>query len=155
MYKGGARGQGIYVSPEGDYVAAWFSTTQESGWVAYARAMHEVLQAPRTSATPSVHETELATVDLGTHFDALTARRMRMNRAIVDPGARGSLHSHQGRPEIVHVIKGTLTEHQDGASRRYGPGETFVSNTRRDVPHQIENAGGEPVEVLLVEIPPP
>lgn len=155
MYKGGARGQGIYVSPDADYVVAWFSTTQESGWVAYARAMREVLQSTRVSAKPALHETELASIDLGAHFDALVARRMRMNRAIIDPGARGSVHSHQGRPEIVHVIKGTLTEHQGEASRAYGPGDTFVSNPRAEVPHQIENAGREAVEVLLVEIPPP
>jgi CubicO group peptidase (beta-lactamase class C family) len=155
MYKGGARGQGIYVSPDADYVVAWFSTTQESGWVAYARAIRDVLQSSQVAEKPALHETELASIDLGAHFDALVARRMRMNRAIVDPGARGSVHSHQGRPEIVHVIKGTLTEHQGGASRNYGPGETFVSNPRADVPHQIENAGGEEVEVLLVEIPPP
>jgi len=155
MYKGGARGQGIYVSPDADYVAAWFSTTQESGWVAYARAMHDVFASSQTSAAPALRETELATIDLGAHFDALASRRMRMNRAIVDPGARGSVHSHKGRPEIVHVIKGTLTEHQGGVSRSYGPGETFVSNPRVDVPHQIENAGSQAVEVLLVEIPPP
>jgi CubicO group peptidase (beta-lactamase class C family) len=155
MYKGGARGQGIYVSPDADYVVAWFSTTQESGWVAYARAIRDVLQSSQVAEKPALHETELASIDLGAHFDALVARRMRMNRAIVDSGARGSVHSHQGRPEIVHVIKGTLTEHQGGASRSYGPGETFVSNSRADVPHQIENAGREEVEVLLVEIPPP
>lgn len=154
MYKGGARGQGIYVSPDADYVVAWFSTTQESGWVPYARAIREVLQSSKTSAAPALHETELASIDLGAHFDALAQRRMRMNRAIVDPGARGSVHSHQGRPEIVHVIKGTLTEHQGGTSRQYGPGATFVSNPRKEVPHQIENASSEAVEVLLVEIPP-
>jgi CubicO group peptidase (beta-lactamase class C family) len=154
MYKGGARGQGIYVSPDGDYVAAWFSTTQESGWVAYARAMHNVLQVTGAGTAPALHETELASIDLGTHFKSLASRRMRMNRATVDPGARGSVHSHQGRPEIVHIVKGTLTEHEGGASRSYGPGETFVSNPRQDVPHQIENASSEPVEVLLVEIPP-
>ncbi|HWK49155.1 MAG TPA: serine hydrolase [Steroidobacter sp.] len=154
MYKGGARGQGIYVSPDADYVAAWFSTTQESGWVAYARAMHDVLKSAQTTAAPALHETELASISLGAHFDALASRQMRMNRAVIDPGARGSVHSHQGRPEIVHVIKGTLTEHEGGSSRRYGPGDTFVSNPRRDVPHQIENADREAVEVLLVEIPP-
>lgn len=39
MFKGGARGQGIYASPARDLVVAWFSTTPESGWVAYARAI--------------------------------------------------------------------------------------------------------------------
>lgn len=37
MYKGGARGQGLYVSPGKNVVVAWFSTTSESGWMNYAR----------------------------------------------------------------------------------------------------------------------
>lgn len=43
MYKGGARGQGLYVSPERDLVVAWFSTTSESGWMNYARAIAKAL----------------------------------------------------------------------------------------------------------------
>jgi CubicO group peptidase (beta-lactamase class C family) len=43
MYKGGARGQGIYVSPDRDLVIAWFSTTSESGWMNYARAIARTL----------------------------------------------------------------------------------------------------------------
>ena len=43
LYKGGARGQGLYVSPARDLVVAWFSTTRESGWLAYARAVAKTL----------------------------------------------------------------------------------------------------------------
>lgn len=43
LYKGGARGQGLYVSPARDLVVAWFSTTRESGWLAYARAVAKAL----------------------------------------------------------------------------------------------------------------
>lgn len=44
MYKGGARGQGLYVSPGRDLVIAWFSTTSESGWTNYARAIAKMLE---------------------------------------------------------------------------------------------------------------
>jgi len=43
IYKGGARGQGLYVSPGRDVVVGWFSTTMESGWVNYARAIAKAL----------------------------------------------------------------------------------------------------------------
>jgi CubicO group peptidase (beta-lactamase class C family) len=43
MYKGGARGQGLYVSPSRDLVVAWFSTTRESGWMNYARSIAKTL----------------------------------------------------------------------------------------------------------------
>jgi len=158
FYKGGARGQGIYVSPSRDYVAVWFSTTMESGWMSYARAMGEVLERgalPAQAGKPAVREAELATLELGEHFDSLRGRRMRMNHAIINPGASGSLHSHRGRPEIVHVTQGVLTEHQGDVSREYRAGDTFVSNTDLRLPHRIENRSSEPTEVLLVEIPLP
>ena len=43
MYKGGARGQGLYVSPARNVVVVWFSTTSESGWMNYARAIARLL----------------------------------------------------------------------------------------------------------------
>ena len=43
IYKGGARGQGLYISPARDLVVAWYSTTRESGWVNYARAVAKEL----------------------------------------------------------------------------------------------------------------
>ena len=44
MFKGGARGQGLYVSPDRDLVVAWFSTTSENGWTNYARAIAKMLE---------------------------------------------------------------------------------------------------------------
>lgn len=45
IYKGGARGQGLYVSPSRDLVVAWFSTTAEQGWQHYARAIAQSLDS--------------------------------------------------------------------------------------------------------------
>ena len=44
MYKGGARGQGLYVSPARDLVVAWFSTTREDGWQNYGRALAKAIE---------------------------------------------------------------------------------------------------------------
>jgi hypothetical protein len=43
MFKGGARGQGLYVSPSRNVVVVWFSTTSESGWMNYGRAIAQML----------------------------------------------------------------------------------------------------------------
>ncbi len=43
LYKGGARGQGLYVSPARNMVVAWYSTTSESGWPNYGRAIARAL----------------------------------------------------------------------------------------------------------------
>jgi hypothetical protein len=44
FYKGGARGQGLYVSPGRDVVVGWFSTTMEGPWMNYARAIAGALE---------------------------------------------------------------------------------------------------------------
>jgi len=44
LYKGGARGQGLYVSPARDLVVAWFSMTGEPNWMDYGRAIAKTLQ---------------------------------------------------------------------------------------------------------------
>lgn len=102
---------------------------------------------------PRVIETELQTVDLGKHFETMRGKRMLLAHAIIEPGAKGSLHSHQGWPEMVYILKGTLTEHQGGVATDFGPGESFVSNTDTRIPHQIENRTSAAVEAILVEIP--
>lgn len=43
MFKGGARGQGLYVSPSRNVVVVWYSTTSESGWMNYGRAVARML----------------------------------------------------------------------------------------------------------------
>lgn len=110
-------------------------------------------QAAAPQAPPRVIETELQTVDLGKHFAAMQGKRMLLAHAVIEPGAKGTLHSHQGWPEVVYILKGVLTEHQGGVATDFGPGESFVSNPDTRTPHQIENRTSAPVEAILVEIP--
>jgi hypothetical protein len=44
FYKGGARGQGLYISPGRDVVVGWYSTTMEGPWMNYARAVAKALE---------------------------------------------------------------------------------------------------------------
>ncbi len=44
IYKAGARGQGLYVSPSRDVVVAWFSTSFEGEWRNYGRAVSKHLR---------------------------------------------------------------------------------------------------------------
>ena len=112
-----------------------------------------IAQAAAPPPAQGVVERELQSIDLGTHFEAMRGKRMLLAHAVIEPGARGSLHSHRGWPEVVYILKGVLTEHQGGTATDYGPGESFVSNTDPGLPHQIENRGSVAVEAVLVEIP--
>jgi mannose-6-phosphate isomerase-like protein (cupin superfamily) len=121
--------------------------------LACAAAGYVFAQANAPQTAPRVIETELQTIDLGEHFEAMRGKRMLLAHAVIEPGAKGSLHTHKGWPEVVYILKGVLTEHQGGIATDYGPGESFISNTDLRISHQIENRGSVPVEAVLVEIP--
>ncbi len=121
--------------------------------LACAVAGYGLAQPAGNAAAPRVIETELQSIDLGIHFDSMRGKRMLLAHALIEPGAKGSLHTHKGWPEVVYILKGVLTEHQGGVATDYGPGESFTSNPDLRIPHQIENRGTVAVEAVLVEIP--
>jgi quercetin dioxygenase-like cupin family protein len=93
----------------------------------------------------------LATVDLGPEIDGMAGRQLRMRMFTFDPGAVfGPIHDHKGRPGIVYVLQGTITDHREGAATDYGPGVGWPedSNTR----HWLENRGTVPAVEISVDI---
>jgi len=69
---------------------------------------------------------------------------------IAPGGVFGPLHDHVGRPGTVYVLRGTITDHRDGASVEYGPGPGWPedSNTR----HWLENTGTTVAVEISVDI---
>ena len=66
---------------------------------------------------------ELGTVDLTGEIEGLAGRRLRMRMFTMEPGAVfGPRHDHKGRPGIVYILQGTITDHRDGVATDYGPG---------------------------------
>lgn len=99
-----------------------------------------------------IRSTELASADLGAHFECLEGMELKMARHEIDPHQGGSEHSHLGRPEVFYVIEGSVVEHQGDSSTLYSAGEGFVSNADLSVPHRIENASDSMSIVLDAQI---
>ena len=82
----------------------------------------------------------LATVDLGPEIEGMAGRQLRMRMFTFEPGAVfGPLHDHKGRPGMVYVLEGTITDHRDGAATDYGPGVGWPED--RGTTHWLENRG--------------
>ncbi len=65
----------------------------------------------------------LGRVDLGSEIEGMEGRELRMRMVTIDPGGvYGPLHDHVDRPGLVYILRGTITDHRDGASTEYGPG---------------------------------
>ncbi len=99
------------------------------------------------------HETKgvtvelLATVDLGPEIEGMAGRQLRMRKVTFEPGAVfGPLHDHKGRPGLVYVLKGTITDHRDGVATDYGPGPGWPEDHK--TLHWLENRGS----VVAVEV---
>lgn len=107
-------------------------------------------QTPAADPGPQTHgvtEELLSTVDLGVEIPGLDGRLLRMRRFTMEPGAVfGPLHDHVGRPGLVFVLEGTITDIRDGVATAYGPGLGWPED--RHTRHWLENRG----DVTAVEI---
>lgn len=106
---------------------------------------------PEAPETHGVRAELLATVDLGTEIDGMAAHQLRMRMFTFDPGAVfGPAHDHKGRPGLVYILRGTITDHRDGIARDYGPGLGWPED--RNTTHWLENRGTTPAVEISVDI---
>jgi quercetin dioxygenase-like cupin family protein len=98
-------------------------------------------------ATSGVTSELLATIDLGAEIEGMAGLQLRMRVFTFEPGAVfGPMHDHKGRPGIVYILQGTITDHRNGASTDYGPGVGWPED--RKTMHWLQNKG----DVQAVEI---
>jgi quercetin dioxygenase-like cupin family protein len=93
----------------------------------------------------------LGTVDLGPEIDGLAGRRLRMRKVTIEPGGVfGPVHDHKGRPGMVYLLHGTITDHRDGVATEYGPGLGWPED--RNTLHWLENTGSVPAVEISIDI---
>ncbi len=101
--------------------------------------------------TKGVTVSSLATVDLGPEIEGMERRRLRMRMVTIEPGGvLGPIHDHKGRPGIVYILQGTITDHRNGVATHYGPGVGWPED--RNTVHWLENPGTIPAVEISVDI---
>jgi quercetin dioxygenase-like cupin family protein len=101
--------------------------------------------------TRGIDVQELATVDLAGEIEGMAGRRLRMRMVTIESGGvLGPLHDHRGRPGIVYILQGTITDHRDGVATEYGPGVGWPED--KDTLHWLENRGTVPAVEISVDI---
>jgi quercetin dioxygenase-like cupin family protein len=113
--------------------------------------MSEDLVVPQTRG---VESELLASVDLGPEIPELEGRRLRLRMVTIEPGGVfGPVHDHIGRPGVVYVLSGTITDHRGGVATDYGPGVGWPED--RNTLHWLENRGTVPAVEISVDIVTP
>jgi quercetin dioxygenase-like cupin family protein len=108
-------------------------------------------ETPAVPAIRGVAATHLTTVDLGPELEGMEGRHLRMRMFTFEPGAVfGPLHDHRGRPGVVYVLQGTITDHRDGVATDYGPGVGWPED--RTTEHWLENRGTTTAVEISVDI---
>ncbi len=101
--------------------------------------------------TQGVEVELLATVDLDGEIEGMAGRALRMRLVTMQPGGvYGPVHDHRGRPGLVYVLQGTITDHRDGVATDYGPGPGWPED--RHTLHWLENRGTVPAVEVSVDI---
>jgi quercetin dioxygenase-like cupin family protein len=101
--------------------------------------------------TQGVTQELLGSVDLGPEIEGMDGRELRMRLFTFEPGAVfGPMHDHKGRPGIVFVLQGTITDHRDGVATDYGPGVGWPED--RTTMHWLENRGATTAIEVSVDV---
>jgi quercetin dioxygenase-like cupin family protein len=101
--------------------------------------------------TQGVTSELLATLDLGLEIEGMEGRQLRMRMFTFEPGAVfGPVHDHVGRPGMVYILEGTITDHRDGVATEYGPGVGWPED--HETVHWLENRGSETAVEISVDI---
>ncbi len=89
--------------------------------------------------------------DLGPEIEGLSGRQFRMRKVTIEPGGViGLLHDHKGRPGMVYILQGKITDHRNGVAREDGPGLGWPED--KDTLHWLENRGTETAVEISVDI---
>jgi quercetin dioxygenase-like cupin family protein len=93
----------------------------------------------------------LETLDLGPEIEGMAGRQLRLRKFTFEPGAVfGPTHDHKGRPGIVFILEGTITDHRDGIATDYGPGVGWPED--RNTEHWLENRGTARAVEISVDV---
>jgi quercetin dioxygenase-like cupin family protein len=106
---------------------------------------------PAAQETRGVTVQLLATVNLAGEIEGLDGRQLRMRMVTIEPGGVfGPIHDHAGRPGLVYVLAGVITDHRDGVATDYGPGVGWPED--RNTTHWLQNRGAVPAIEISVDI---
>lgn len=92
----------------------------------------------------------IGTLPLLSEFDRTEGRQLRMRVVTLAPGGVFAVHSHNDRPSVEYVLKGSATEFKGDASKTYVEGDAVLAD--KNTTHWWRNDGSEPAVFVAVDV---
>ncbi|MBD3732908.1 MAG: cupin domain-containing protein [Sphingopyxis sp.] len=103
------------------------------------------------TAPSNVTDTVIGSVDLAKEI-GVANRDLRMRRLVVQPGGIVPLHSHAGRPALIIVVSGAVTEYRSSCSVGIDHAAGDISSESDGISHWWRNNGKTPAILLSADV---
>jgi len=111
-------------------------------------------QKPGATAPKDVTDVVIVTTDLSKEKVALKDRLFRLRRLDIKPGGIVPWHSHDNRPAMIYVLKGTIVEYASSCAVPIVHKTGDVAPERLGTSHWWKNTGTEDVVLIVSDIFP-
>jgi quercetin dioxygenase-like cupin family protein len=99
----------------------------------------------------NVTDTLIGSVDL-TKEIGVADRDLRMRRLVVQPGGIVPMHSHVGRPALIIVVSGAVTEYRSSCKVGIDHAAGEISSESDGISHWWRNNGKVPAVLLSADV---
>ena len=108
-------------------------------------------EKPATHAAKDVNDMVRVVTDLSKE-PLNVNRQFRLRQLDIKPGGIVPWHSHDERPAMIYIVKGTVTEYASNCAAPIVHKAGDVAAERRGISHWWKNTGGEPAVLISVDI---
>lgn len=103
------------------------------------------------TAPAGVTDDVIGSVDLQKEL-AVNGRDLRLRRLVVQPGGVVPLHSHAGRPALITVVSGAITEYRSTCAVGIEHAAGEVSSESDGISHWWRNNTSQPAVLLSADV---
>lgn len=103
------------------------------------------------TAPAKVTDDVIGSVDLNTEIQ-IANRDLRLRRLVVQPGGIVPLHSHAGRPALITVVSGSITEYRSTCAVGIIHKAGEVASESDGISHWWKNTGKVPAVLLSADV---
>lgn len=108
-----------------------------------------------TLGAKDVTDMVIASTDLSTQKVGLKDHQFRARRLVIKPDGVVPWHSHDERPAMIYIVKGTVTEYASNCAVPIVHRAGDVAAEAKGTSHWWKNTGKDAVELISVDIFPP